>query len=89
MLSTDTSGPVGLGPLAGLYPDTLTFSLFGTPATVGGLFHYIPSPTTFPNVDFTLPPGSLPSGLSYDGVLIQIDGATQSLTISNVARITF
>lgn len=89
LLSNDTSGPIGFGPLVGLYPDSLTFSIFGIPASVGNIFHYLSSPTQFPNVDFVLPPGSLPPGASYDGVLIQMNGVLGTLTISNVARITF
>ncbi len=89
LLSNETSGPIGLGPLVGLYPDSFTFSIFGLPASVGNLFHYIPSPTQFPNVNFVLPPGSLPPGVSYDGVLVQMNGGAGTLVISNVARITF
>lgn len=89
LLSSDTSGPVGGGPIAGLYPDSLTFSILGMPASMGNLFHYVPSPTQFPNVDLILPPGSLPSGVSYDGLLVQIDSGSGTLTISNVARISF
>ena len=89
LLSNDTSGPIGAGPLVGLYPDSLTFSIFGIPASVGNIFHYVPSPTQFPNVDFVLPPGSLPPGVSYDGVLVQMQGGIGALTVSNVARIAF
>ena len=87
LLSNDVSGPVGGGPFVGLYPDSLTFSGLTIPAAVGNLFHYIPSPATFPNVDLVLPPGSLPTGVSYDAVLVQVVGT--SLIVSNVARANF
>ena len=87
LLSNDVSGPVGGGPFVGLYPDQLTFTGLTIGAAVGNLFHYLPSPATFPNVDLVLPAGSLPTGISYDAVLVQVVGA--ALEISNVARVNF
>ena len=87
LLSNDVAGPLGAGPFVGLYPDQLTFTGLSIGAAVGNLFHYIPSPATFPNVDLVLPPGSVPSGVSYDAVLVQVVGI--SLEISNVARVNF
>lgn len=50
----------GEGPLAGLWPDPVTFGIITSPAQSGDLFHYpIPgTPGTFPSSAIILPPGS-------------------------------
>ena len=89
LISLNTTLPVGSGGFFGIQPDATTFQLVNTPASVGGLFHYLPSPATFPNVDLVLPPGIVPypAGTSVDAVLIQVVGGV--LVDSNVARVTF
>ena len=89
LVTYNTSLPVGAGGFFGISPDAFTFEIIGYPATVGGIFHYVSTPSTFPNVPLSGPPGTvlLPAGTTVDAVLVRVVG--NSLVASNVTRTTF
>lgn len=94
IVSQDTSGGAGAGPLLGIRPDAVSWSLFSTmPMADGNPFHFpVPSPTgQFPNAPFVLPAGSVShlAGLSMDFVCLLVDGNTSYAGHSNVVRMTF
>ena len=85
----NTALPVGNGGFFGIAPDAFTFSIINYPAVLGGVFHYIAAPTTFPNVPFLAPAGTvqLAAGTTVDVVLVRIVG--NSIVATNVSRATF
>ena len=89
LVTYNTTLPVGGGGFFGILPDAFTFSIVGYPAVLGGVFHYIAAPNTFPNVPFLAPAGTvqLPAGTTVDAVLVRIVG--NSLSATNVTRATF
>lgn len=78
----------GTGFFFGLNFDATVYSILSTPATACGLFHYLPHPACFPNVNLAFGPGSIPPGATFDAVLIQVVAAS-SIIASNVDRTTF
>ncbi len=89
-LSLDVSLPAGTGPVFGITPDLLSYDIFfGNPvATHGNPFHW-PWPTPFfPGIPFTVPSGTLPTGIPFDFVALAIDAAI-TITPTPVVRITF
>lgn len=76
LLSTDTSHPVGTGPLLSLWPDALTWSILSSqPLAAGNPLHFpVGIPGVFPDTAIALPPGALSAfaGTSWDvvGVLV-------------------
>lgn len=64
-LSTN-EGPFGFGPVFGIYPDSITWSLATAPASVGNPWHFVRSPGFYPDVSITWPAGTLPPALPVD-----------------------
>lgn len=95
LVSGNVGGPVGLGPVAGLYPDVATgFLVLGFPtAAPGHPFHWTsPSPTGgWPQSTFTFAPGSFSSlsGQTLDVMTIALDAQGVGIQASNVVRLTF
>ena len=92
LFSTNVSGPVGLGPWGGLYPDNTTIlvvTLFPFPSP-GDPVHWtwpVTSPL-YPADNANFPPSSFPAflyGTSWDFMAIATDGSPFSL--SNVERV--
>lgn len=82
---------LGAGPFFGLIPDSLTWSIVQTPASVGNLLHWTSAPGIFPNVPLILPAGALVQLIGLTADLVQIDLTPQQTiaNISNLDRITF
>ena len=92
LFSSNVSGPVGLGPWGGLYPDNTTIlvvNLFPFPSP-GDPVHWtwpVSSPL-YPADNANFPPGSFPAflyGTSWDFMALAVDGSPVS--ISNVDRV--
>jgi parallel beta-helix repeat protein len=82
---------LGTGPFFGLIPDSLTWSIAQTPASVGNVLHWTSAPGIFPNVPLILPAGWLVQliGLTADFVQIDLTPQQTIANISNLDRITF
>lgn len=86
-LSSTITGAAGSGSFLGINFDDLTYLTLTWPISACGVFHYIPTPGCFPNVDLVFGPGSIPvTGTTYDGVLVRI--GSFGFQASNVARVT-
>lgn len=93
LVSFDTTGPVGLGPLFGLYPDQLTIQALTSPAASTNPLHFVAPfvPGTYPVAPFSYPPGALASfaGMSLDGQVFVFDATNNFLGATGVSRVTF
>lgn len=93
IVSGNTSAPVGSGWFFGLIPDGATWTGLSIPATPGGLFHFLNTnnPAIYPESAAVFPPGSFPtlSGLTFDGVVVYLDGSGTLLSSTSVSRFTF
>jgi hypothetical protein len=92
LVTTDVAQPVSTGPLLGIWPENVTWSVLGFPIQDGNPFHF-PVPSQFglfPNTPFTVGPGTLTplAGQTMDFVTM-LFGATGFVGRSNVVRITF
>lgn len=57
----NATGPLGGGPIGGIYPTLITFGLLATPVQPGNLAHWTwPAPGLFPDVPLALPSGAIP-----------------------------
>jgi hypothetical protein len=94
LLSTNVSGPVGLGPWGGLYPDPLTLTIISLVpiASAGDPLHWtwpVASPL-YPADNANFPPGFFPAvlyGTSWDFMALAVDGSPA--TLSNVERVNW
>lgn len=78
LLTSDISGPVGGGPILGLRPDAVTWSLLSIPLIDGNPFHF-PVPSAFgffPNTPFNLGPGAVSAltGQTFDFACFLLSG---------------
>jgi hypothetical protein len=92
LLSSNTALPVGSGPILGLWPDALTWSILGYPYFPGNPFHFRTGDAgLFPNVPFTAPPGSVSAlaGQSFDFAVFLINANLGYDSRSNTVRYTF
>ncbi len=92
LVTLDTSTPVGQGPLVGIVPDALTFSIFSTPAAPGNPLHWISGfPGLFPDSPLVLPAGTLSSlaGQTWRFVDISFGLGFTYLGRTNVVQVTW
>jgi hypothetical protein len=92
LLTVDTSTPLGSGPILGIRPDALTWTIFGYPSLPGSPFHFpIGVPGVFPATSFVLPPGTLSSlaGVTMDAVALVFGPAFGYIGRSNVVRVAW
>lgn len=92
LISMNTTGAAGTGPILGIMPDALTWSIFGFPQVAGSPFHFpIGVLGVFPDASFVLPPGALSSfsGLSWDMVVLLLGPGWSYVGQSNVVRINW
>ena len=91
--SFNPSGPVGGGPLLGLYPDPLVFAILSVPPSPGNLFHFLFDGMSYPDAPISFPPGTFTplAGISMDALQIYLNaGSAQPLVyVSAVSRVTF
>lgn len=92
LVSLATAGTVGGGPLWGITPDALTFTVLGTtPMPLpGNPFHWSVGPAnSFPSVPYSLPPGTMTpfAGQTWDFVAIAYGLVV--VEASNVERVTW
>lgn len=69
--------PFGRGPVFGIYPDGLTFTIIVLPAGPGDPFHWLnPGGGLFPDVPLSAPPGALVGfiGQTWELVSVAFDG---------------
>ncbi|HYC77387.1 MAG TPA: LamG-like jellyroll fold domain-containing protein [Planctomycetota bacterium] len=92
LLSFNTAGAVGTGPLFGITPDAITFFFLSTALAPGNPLAFVVSPGLYPNAGpLGFPAGTMSAfaGFSMDGVMVFI-GPTGSLVYwSNVDRVAF
>jgi hypothetical protein len=91
LLTLDATGSVGGGPLLGIRPDNLTWSIFSFPSIPGSPFHFpIGLAGIFPDTPFSAPAGTLSnlSGIEMDAVVLLL-GPTGFVGQSNVVRIAW
>ncbi len=92
LLTTSTAGAVGTGPLMGIVPDALTWSIFSQPLVAGSPLHYpVGVPGVFPDQPFTVPAGTLGflAGQVWDVVGIVLAPGFAYLGASNVQRLAW
>jgi hypothetical protein len=92
LISSTLAPAVGTGPILGIEPDALTWSIFGFPYFPGNPFHFVATdPGVFPGAPFYAPPGSLGSltGTTLDFVVVMLNVASGYDSRSNVIRHTF
>ena len=90
-LSFNTALPAGQGPMFGITPDFNSFSILMSPATVGGILHWVYTPGLWPDLGFSLPAGAVPfaAGTEIDFVQVDLTAGLQIANVSNVARVIF
>lgn len=90
VFSLDTAGPFGGGPWGGLYPDTVSWTLVGLPATPDDVFHWTwpVAPPDYPASDRVWQPWQIPlaPGTTIDAVAAAFSPG--GAVISNVFRVT-
>jgi hypothetical protein len=94
LISLDTTHAAGTGPMLGLWPDALTWSLIFPPTTptVGNPLHFLlPAGGAYPDVPFTAPPGALSflGGTSWDIVVMMLGFGPSYVGRSNVVRVNW
>jgi hypothetical protein len=92
LVTTQTWLPVDQGPLFGIIPEPLTWSVLGIPYTPGNPFHFrTTDPGLFPDAPFVLPPGGAAglSGMTLDFVCLLLRANQAFDSASTVARWTF
>ncbi len=80
----------GGGPLFGINPDALTWSIFSQPSIPGSPLHFpIGFPGYFPDVPFIVPPGTLTalSGQTWDLVAVMLGSGLSYAGRSSVNRL--
>ncbi|NRA96150.1 MAG: lamin tail domain-containing protein [Planctomycetes bacterium] len=87
LASLAATTPVGSGPFLGLNLDPLLIAIVSTPAAVGNVLHFLPSPGLYPAVPFQAPAGFLAAfvGAPIDITVVWI--ANGQLSSTNVVQI--
>ncbi len=92
LVTSQATGPLGLGPLFGIVPDALTWSVFSSPLVPGNPLHFpIGFPGVFPDQPFTVPPGTLSflAGQTWDTATVLLTAGPTYVSRSNVSRIVW
>jgi len=92
LVTSQTLGQLGFGPMFGIWPDSLTFSEVGVPMAPNNPIHFpIGIPGVFPDTTFTVGPGILSflAGQTWDAVAVIFGYNYQFLGRSNVNRIVW
>jgi hypothetical protein len=92
LISLQTWMPLGQGPLLGLTPEPLTYTLLGIPYSPGNPFHFRAADVgVFPNAPFVVPAGGVAnlSGMTIDFVCLLLRQNQVFDSASTVARLTF
>ena len=92
LVTAATSAPLATGPLLGIFPDAITWSLLQSPELPGNPLHFpVGIPGLFPDTPFLLPPGGIavPPGTALDFVSLLLTPAWDYSGHSNVLRIVF
>ncbi|MAE65680.1 MAG: hypothetical protein CMJ18_15535 [Phycisphaeraceae bacterium] len=79
------------GPIFGMTPDALTWSIIGMPAIPGSFLPYPVVAGLYPDVPWQYPAGTFVSlaGTTASGIQIMVDGVGAIDSVSNVSRVTF
>ena len=92
LISSNTAMPAGTGPVLGMFPDSLTFTILSYPYQAGNPFHFhATDPGVFPSIPFYAGPGAVSNlaGQTIDFAALFIDGNGFYDSASNVARVAF
>lgn len=92
LITADTTGPVCPGgPFFGLNPDATTWFILQQPATVGSPLNWIPGYGFFPDVPFTVAPGTLSflAGQSWRLSNVAFDANFTYLGRTNVVQLNW
>ena len=92
LISTSTLLPLGSGPLFGLWPDALLWTLLTTPIATGNPLHFPVGPMgVFPALPLVAPPGSLSAfaGQTWDLVAVVLGPSQSYLGQSNIVRVSW
>lgn len=92
LVTAQTQFPVGTGPAFGIYPDSLTWGEFQTPASPGNPIHFLVGFTGFfPDVPFVVPAGVLSflSGQVWDAVAVVLGPNSTYVGRSAVNRLVW
>lgn len=92
LITFATGGPAGTGPILGIQPDAVTWSIFSYPLFPGNPFHFpVGVPGVYPAVPLALGPGTLSSlsGSVMDAVVILLGPGGGFGGYSNVARVAW
>ncbi|NRA95896.1 MAG: PKD domain-containing protein, partial [Planctomycetes bacterium] len=84
-------GTFGNGPIFGITPDANTFAGIATARLPGSPQNFFVAPGVYPNVPFSLPPGTLGFwvGQTLDALVVYQDAGANLVYWSNVAQVTF
>jgi len=91
LVSFDTTGPVGGGPLFGIAPDQTTLGIVLLPGPAPGnplRWTWPVPPSVWPATPFAIPTGTFMLGTTFDAVAVKLD-ASGVLTSGNVVRASF
>ncbi len=92
LLTTTPTTPMGTGPMIGISPDGLTWSIFSQPLFAGNPLHFpVGIPGVFPDQPFTVAPGTLSflSGQVWEAVAVLLATGDTYAGGSNVQRLTW
>lgn len=92
LLSPDTSLPLAGGPILGINPTAVTWSILGYPYIPGSPFHFRTTDVgLFPTAPFIAPPGSVNglAGQTLDAVVFMLNAGGGWDSRSNIVRYTF
>ena len=92
LISTSTLLPLGSGPMFGLWPDALMWTLLTTPIALGNPLHFPVGPMgVFPDLPLVAPPGSLSAfaGQTWDLVAVVLGSSQSYLGQSNIVRVAW
>ena len=91
LFSLDTSRPLSTGNILGAEADALMVSVLSQPASVGNVFHFLPTTSAvYPNRPFTFPAGLVAAiqGVTLDSVAFVLNSSAVTVGASNVVRFT-
>lgn len=93
LVTAFTPTSIGTGPLLGIWPDALTWSIPSTPVAVGNPLHfYTGFAGAYPSAPFLVPPGpplSAFAGQTFDFVVVLLQPGFTYVGKSNVSRLTW
>lgn len=92
LLTFATAASVGTGPILGIWPDSVTWSIFSYPVFPGNPFHYpVGVPGVYPAASLVLGPGTLSSlsGTQTDLVSLLFGLGGAYVGQSNVVRVAW